>query len=378
MIKFVLMSLCFVSLSFNTFARDLTVEYDKLKKDIQTKHDITYSLSMGATLQRASPSGKNTAFQTYIRPFITWNNLNTQYGSGSLNAGYNFVYYPNTDSSELSNNIGVVNSTLGSDDDAAEFNNFYYSWQFPDSFKWLNVNIGQFSIGNFDGFSAAQNARWLFFNDALSGNGSSSYSTAGVGIFAKALVSDDLRFVFGFQDATNTDGKSIKVNHIKDKHYATFAKVSYMPYTIFGLSEISVLAYNQPWVSEQPQTTNGWSLNMAQNFGQKYNVFVSLNGVSGRVEEIKNSYKIGFIWFNPLKRNSLDQIGLAYAYNDINEKAVGKTLVHDAEQVIEAYWAWGVSKYMTITPDFQFYINPALNQKSDYAAAFALRLTLSL
>ena len=372
------MSLGFVLLSFNTFAQDLTLAYDKFKKDIQNQHNITYSLSMGATLQRASPSGKDTAFQNYIRPFITWNNINNQYGSGSLNAGYNFVYYPHTDSSELSDNIGVVNATLGSDDDAAEFNNFYYSWQFLNGFKWLNVNIGQFSIGNFDGFSAVQNTKALFFNNALSGNGSSSYSTAGVGVFAKALASDELRFVFGLQDATNTDGKSIKVNHIKDKHYATFAKVSYMPYNIFGLSEISVLAYNQPWVKEQPQTTNGWSLNMAQNFGQTFNVFVSFNGVSGSVEEITNSYKIGAIWFNPLNRNSLDQIGLAYAYNKLNEEAVGKTLEHEAEQVIEAYWAWGISKYMTITPDVQFYINPALNQKSDYAAAFSLRLALLL
>ena len=84
------------------------------------------------------------------------------------------------------------------------------------------------------------------------------------------------------------------------------------------------------------------------------------------------------VWLNPLERNDLDQIGLAYAYNKVNETAVGEPLEHDAEQVVEAYWAWGFSKWATLTPDVQFYINPALNQSSDYAEVFSLRLTLFL
>lgn len=35
--------------------------------------------------------------------------------------------------------------------------------------------------------------------------------------------------------------------------------------------------------------------------------------------------------------------------------------------------AWGISKWMTITPDIQFYIDPALNPKSDYGTVFSLR-----
>jgi carbohydrate-selective porin OprB len=51
-------------------------------------------------------------------------------------------------------------------------------------------------------------------------------------------------------------------------------------------------------------------------------------------------------------------------------------LAHDAETVLEAYWAWGISKWMTITPDVQFYINPALNSKSDTATVFSLRASV--
>jgi carbohydrate-selective porin OprB len=72
----------------------------------------------------------------------------------------------------------------------------------------------------------------------------------------------------------------------------------------------------------------------------------------------------------------LDQIGLAYAYNKIDEVAVGEPLSHKNEQIIEGYWAWGIGNMLTITPDIQFYINPALNQKSEYGVATSLRATV--
>ena len=55
---------------------------------------------------------------------------------------------------------------------------------------------------------------------------------------------------------------------------------------------------------------------------------------------------------------------------------LGVTIQNDAEKVLEAYWAWGVSKWMTITPDIQFYFDPALNPKSDYATVVSLRGTI--
>ena len=85
---------------------------------------------------------------------------------------------------------------------------------------------------------------------------------------------------------------------------------------------------------------------------------------------------LGGVYNNPLNRNPLDQIGLAFAYNKVDEKAVGSNLSSSSEKVIEAYWAWGISKWATITPDIQFYIDPAQNSKSDYGTVLSLRATL--
>ena len=181
----------------------------------------------------------------------------------------------------------------------------------------------------------------------------------------------------GAQDATNVTGQSIRVNNLDEEHYTSFGYVSYSPnISGLGAAQYSVLLYNQPSVKEQEETTNGWSLNLSQDVGEKLSFFARLNGVSGNVAEIDTSFVVGMVYNNPIDRNPLDQIGLAFAYNKVDEDAVGENLKHGAEKVIETYWAWGISKWMTITPDVQFYIDPALNQKSDYGAAFSLRATL--
>jgi hypothetical protein len=272
--------------------------------------------------------------------------------------------------------MGVVDDINDYNAKADEFVEFYYSYQLGGSWDWLSLNLGQFPIYNFDGSAYNSNQQINFINYALSQNPSSTYPTAGVGAFAEITPKGNWSFAFGAQDATDVDAVSVRVNHLNEKHYTTFGQVQYAPTTFLGDAAFSVLLYNQPRVKLQPQTTNGWSVNLSQNIGTKWNVFARLNGVTGDMDTIEQSFSGGVVRLDPLDRNDLDQIGLAYAYNKINENAVGEPLAHKAEQVIEGYWAWGISHFATITPDVQFYIHPALNQKSDTGTVVSLRLTL--
>ena len=106
-------------------------------------------------------------------------------------------------------------------------------------------------------------------------------------------------------------------------------------------------------------------------------VFARVNGTNKSLSSIKQSYVIGAVYNNPLNRNNLDQIGAAVAMNKLN-RSVNGAGSRSWENVLEGYIAVGVSNFMTITPDVQFYIHPALNQKSDYGTAVSLRLTLFL
>ena len=340
---------------------------------------LIFLIDVSIMPQRGAPSGKYNAVQTYIYPYLTWTNFKNEYGTGALNMAYNIIRYGNHDAADIGNRMGVVTDINDYNDNADEFVEFYYSWQLGGKWSWLTLNAGQFPIYNFDGSPYNSNQQVNFINYALSQNASSTYATAGVGAFVEiAPEKSDWSFAFGAQDASNVDAVSIRVNHLHDKHFTTFAQAQYAPTNKLGDAEFSVLVYNQPAVKLQPQTTNGWSINLSQNIGKKWNIFGRVNGVSGHMDTIEQSWAAGVVWLNPLERNDLDQIGLAYAYNKINEEAVGEPLAHDAEQVVEAYWAWGISKWATITPDVQFYINPALNQKSDYGTAVSLRLTLFL
>ncbi len=358
-------------------AANLGSDYQDFKDELNKKYGFDYTFDISVLGQRSSPNGEHNAVQAYLYPSFMWTTFNNKYGVGALNFAYTVIRYGNHNANDLANNSGFVTPFNDYPSNENEFSELYYTYQLGGKWNWLTLGLGQFPIYNFDGTAYDANQQVNFLNDSFAQNASASYTQAGIGVYAQITPNSDWTFAFGGQDGTNIDAVSVRFNHLDEKHYTTFGYLAYTP-TIKGLgdSEVSILVYNQPGVTEQPETTNGWSLNLSQDIGKKFSVFARINEVSGSVESIRQSWVLGGVYNNPLNRNALDQIGLAYAYNKLDEKAVGESLQHKAEQVIEAYWAWGVGNMLTITPDMQLYINPALNRKSDYGFAGGLRATV--
>lgn len=349
--------------------------YERMKNDLSKNYGIDYNLDYSLMGQRTSPNGKSNAVQSYFAPSLSWTTFNNRYGTGILNLSYNSIFYGNHNAQDLQNRSGLVTDINDFNEEQQSFSGLYYTYQLPERYNWLTIGAGQYTLYSFDGNDYNNDQQQTFINYALAQNGSATYADAGLGAYVQATPGNWL-FVTGFQDATNIAAPSIRFNHLDDKHYTTFAQVGYNPQLKWGAGQYSIMLYNQPYVKEQPQSTTGWSLNMQQNIGQKLAIFGRINGVSGNMVSIKNSYVAGIAVNNPLNRNPLDQIGLAYAYNDIDETAVGEKISHSAEQIVETYWAWGISKYATITPDLQFFVHPALNHKSDYGTAVSLRMSV--
>lgn len=352
-------------------------EYTDFKNMLNKNYGIDYSVDISYMPQWGAPSGKHNANQTIIYPSITWTMFNNEYGTASLNAAYNIVRYGNASAQSINNRLGAVTGINDYTSRTTSFDELYLSYTAGGKMDWLTVALGQFPLYNFDGTAYNSNQQVNFINEALSQNASSTYSTAGLGTYVQINPNQEWSLTLGAQDATDINGTSIRTNGLHEEHYTTFGALSYSP-TINGLgqAQYSILLYNQPGVKEQTETTNGWSLNASQDIGDKLSLFARINGSSGNVAEINQSWVFGGVYNNPLDRNPLDQIGLAYAYNKINENAVGSKLDHSAEQVVETYWAWGVSKWMTITPGYQLLINPAQNAKSDLASVFSMRMTV--
>ncbi|MBQ9272026.1 MAG: carbohydrate porin [Alphaproteobacteria bacterium] len=370
-------TICGILLCANSSkAASLGADYAAMKNYLSKNYGLSYNINYSLLAQHGAPNGRYNPVQSYLSPSVAWTTFDNHYGTGILNASYTSVFYGNHNADDVGNRIGVATPINDADDNEQEFATLYYTYQLPQQYNWLTFGLGQYTIYNFDGTDYNNNPQGNFINYALAQNGSATYADAGVGAYAQATPGNWL-FVAGLQDATNISAVSVRFNHLHDGHYTTFGQIGYNP-TIknLGAGQYSVLIYNQPYVYEQPQSTTGWSLNMQQNIGKKWAIFGRINGVSGSVATIKNSYTAGAVYNNPLERNPLDQIGIAYAYNDIDETAVGEPLSDSGEHVIEAYWTWGISKWAAITPDIQFYVNPALSHGSDYATVASLRFNV--
>lgn len=373
---FLILATGIYALSGTAQATSLGDDYTVFKNNLSKNYGISYNLDYSLLAQHGAPHGRYNPVQSYLNPSITWTTFDNGYGTGVLNASYSSVFYGRHDANDIANRIGVVTPINDEDDESQEFSTLYYTYQLPHRYNWLTFGLGQYTIYNFDGTDYNNNPQGNFINYALAQNGSATYTDAGIGVYAQATPGNWL-FVAGAQDATNVSATSVRFNHLHDGHYTTFGQIGYNPtFRGLGAGQYSVLIYNQPYVTEQPQTTTGWSLNAQQNIGAKWAVFGRINGVSGNVATIKNSYSAGVVYNNPFERNPLDQIGAAYAYNDLDATAVGSTLSESGEHVLETYWTWGISKWAALTPDIQFYIHPALNQNSDYATVASLRFNL--
>ncbi len=351
-------------------------DYNRMKKELQNKTGLSYSLDVSYMGQRGAPNGHITPWQSQYYGTATWDMFQSDtWGSGSLDIAYELVRYWNGTGAELGSNIGVVS---GVNDYSQKANYFYqlsYTQQFAGALDWLSVTLGQFPMYNFDGTTYDSNQQIYFINDSLSQNASSTYSTAGIGGYATISPNAFWSVSAGAQDATNVDGNRISTSQLDDAKYTTFVSGTINPKNKLGQATLSVLFYHQPSVPAQPGKTNGWSFNAQQNIGKKTAVFARVNGASKGITGIRQSYVLGGVYNNPLNRNALDQIGIAAAVNKL-DKGVNGAGSRSVENVFEGFWAWGVSSFMTITPDIQFYINPGLNAKSNTATVASIRATM--
>ena len=350
-------------------------EYTKAKQEFTNATGISYTIDASVLGQRGAPNGKITPWQTQYYGSLNWDLFNSPtFGAGSVQVAYTLVRYWNQNASILGNNIGIATSLNDYTEKANYFDQLSYTHQFAGAMKWLSVTAGQFPLYNFDGTTYNSNQQINFINEALSQNQTSLYPSAGLGAYITATPNQYVSFSAGLQDATNVSGDRIASSHFKDKKYTPFISATLSPNTPLGALQLSVLLYHQPSVPDQVGDAKGWSFNIQQNIGKKWAVFGRINGVSKGINGFEQSYVLGGVYNNTLNRNALDQIGLALAVNKIN-KAYFDENNRSVENVLEAYWAWGISSFVTITPDVQFYINPALNQKSNTATVASLRAT---
>lgn len=354
----------------------LPQKYADFKKWLGDKFGFSYTLDASFLPQRGAPNGSKTSTQTQYYGTATWNMFDSDLiGAGSATIAYTAVRYWGINGNTLANNIGVITPQNDYTTNGNYFDQLSYTHTLPGKMDWLSVTLGQFPMYNFDGGDYNANQQINFLNYALSQNGSSAYSTASLGGYITATPNDEWSFTLGAQNANNITGETISWDKFKKGKFTTFAAATYSP-TLWGLpGEYSLMVYDVPSTTEHPYHTRGWSLNLQQNVTPKIALFGRINGASKTPETAKQSYVLGAVYNNPFNRNSLDQIGLAGAMNKLNQPVNGAG-TRSWENTIEGYYAFGISNFMTLTPDVQFYINPGANLGTSTATVVSLRATL--
>ncbi len=361
-------------------AEGLGQEYLDFKDNLTHDTGLQYGVDVSVLAQRGAPSGKNTSFQTYFYPYLTWNLFkDSAFGSGQLNVNYNLVRYWGTSGATLQNRLGVLSAQNDYTVNQEIFSQLSYTHTLPGELDWLSFTVGQFPLYNFDGSTYLDNQQTALFNYAMSQNASSTYPSASFGGYVQ-IAPENWTFAAGWQDATNISGQNIRLKDAFDGRYTWFGSVSFAP-TIEGMGQgqYSFLYYHQPSVADQQGSSNGWSINISQNLNEKWVLSARANGSDGNISTIKNSYVLAATLVNPLDRNVNDSITLGVAYNRADREALGyPTHYRHDETAIELQWVWGIGKLITITPDVQFYPKAGLGSGHKFTTVAGLRTTIML
>ena len=335
--------------------------------------DIGANISLLA--QRVTPGGKQTSFQTVYNPYLSWQVLpQSAYGSGEINVGYTLARYWGPQAVTLQQRAGLAVPVNNYEDNQENFAQLSYTHTLPGDWNWLSATVGQYPIDSFEGDQYLDDQQTGLIHYALSQNASAIYPDSSLGAYLQAK-NEQLAVAAGYQDGQNLSGAQIRLNDAFDGKYTTFGSVIWTPQLPLGTAQFGVLYYYQPSVSKRPGSGHGWSVNGQQNIGEEWAVFARINGSTGGLVEVKNSYVLGGARLDPLHRNPNDAIVLGLVYNRLNN---GEDVARSSETVLEAQWVWGIGKLVTVTPDLQLIPQAGMRSSTRPVAVFGVRTTVML
>lgn len=354
-------------------------EYINFKNKLSDELGLQWGVDVSYLIQRGAPGGKQTSVQGIYYPYANWTLFKDRAaGSGEVNFSYNLSHYWGFSGSALQDRLNVASAQNDYTSNQNIFFELSYTHTLPGEWDWLSFTAGQFPLSNFDGTAYLDNQQTALMNFALSQNATAAYPTASVGAYAQAQT-DLFTAAAGYQDATNVSGQTARLSSAFDGKYTAFASLSWTPSFKIGAGQYSFLYYYQPSVSAQPENVNGWSFNAQQNIGEKWAVFGRANGSTGGVTGIKNSYAAGAALLNPFGRNPQDAVIMGVAYNRLSAKGLDDPAeMRSGETALELAWVIGIGKFVTVTPDLQFYPRAALNPGQGVTTVAGLRTTVML
>jgi hypothetical protein len=368
--------------------------YLAFKRQLKEEIHLEYSVVMTVLPQWGSPKGGPGVANFITSPSVAWQVFaDPTIGTGSFNVSLlKYQFWTGQDTDAQSTRLGINTPSSDWNSNGHEYGLLTYTHKFPGD--WLSATFGQYTFGGFDANKYGTDAQLYFVNDALTQNASQTYANAGLGAYAEARLADrQLVLAGGFQGATDVLGDTVTDRGFRTGKYAYFASAQWAPSFLPG-SKFGILWYTQPAVPEFPSRSEGFSVNVAQNIGADWNVFLRANQASGTDNPIATSIGVGLVRNNLLQQGKEDQAGLGFFWDKTNmgaaallppEEAFGVSdplypVIRGAEWGTEIYYRFSVFKGLQVTPDVQLFFASTFGggatQQSGTIAVFTLRSTL--
>jgi Carbohydrate-selective porin, OprB family len=352
------------------FGRDYD-EYLQFKQALQDATGIEYSLAVSVLPQWAGPPATNFVYT----PWISW----TPFSDSSVGSGafvFSFQrnqYWSRTNGTTLQARSNLLTPPSDWGGNFSQLAQLSYTQTLPGQWRWLSATVGQYSFGLYDRNEYAGDAQFNFVNYALAQNGTQAYVGGDLGAYAQAAAPDrEWTLAGGFQGATNLGGSGLSTRGIATGKLAYFVAAQASPNALGG--SYSLLWYVQPAVPAMPTSAQGISFNAVRNISRKLGLFLRVNHASGLTSAIETSLGWGIVINEPLARRPLDQVGLGFAWNETNLRAVDEP-ARGSEFVSEVYYSYAVFQGLRIGPDVQLYADRALARGAGPAAVLTLRGT---
>lgn len=356
---------------------DASRRYAQAKRQIQDTTGIFYSMTSSVLSQWGAPGGNYGAVQAQFAPAVNWKMFDDPtIGAGSFQFAYLATqYWSGQTGTTLQNRLNLNSQVNDYPDNQLTFAQVSYTHDFPGNF--VSVTVGQYPFSNFDSNAYSNNEQVNFIGYSLAQNGSQNYSQGSLGAYIQLNPTEELTFAMGFQDANNVLASNyIQFNTVAQGRYSWFLYGAWSPtFGKLGQGSYSLFYYNLPSVELQPQASSGLSFSASQPLDKHWGLFARANTVWNSSQSIQSSIAGGAVYKNPLGRASLDEIGLGFAWNRVNQALQASTFARPSESMVELYWSWSV-RHLLITPDVQIYFQPALAPAEQMAAVFSLRVTV--
>lgn len=354
-------------------------EYFGFKKRVEEEHGFSFGFDYNALLQVASESlGEDIAAGGVFRAFGQWTLVRRDTGNtGSLVYKVESRHSLGTDipPKDLGFEIGYAGLTAVTFSDIGwALTNLYWEQRL-----WNNLVAFVFGVVDttdyVDTYSLVD--PWSDFNNlAFSTDPTIPAPDQGLGAAARILFMDHFYILGGLADANGDPTDSLEGFH-------TFFEVA----EYFSHLEIGwVASYDRRFTDnvhltawyvdprKEMQVPSGWGLAFSMNFlvVETWQPFVRAGYADGGDSLWEGSVSIGLGYH--LRRKS-DLLALGLNWGRPSKVTFGPGL--NDQYTMEVFYRVQLLRVLTLTPDVQILINPALNPDEDLISVFSIRGRLS-